>query len=483
MSSAVSLTIVGAVVLATVAFALMSMRRVPMTPQEYILGGRTFGAVFLWVLLAGEIYTSFTFLGAAGWAYGFGAPAFYIISYGSCAYIIGYFLLPAIWRVAKQHGLLTSPDFLVSRYNSRALGVFAALVQCALIVPYVTLQLTGLQILLSIAGYGIYDARVAAVAGFVLITAFVFATGLRGTAWASIIKDVLVLGALIFVGLAIPIGFFGSPAGMLTQLLRAHPTHLVLPSGAAPHGTIWFVTTVILAAIGFYMNPAGISATYSARDENVLRRNAVFLPLYQLVMLLVFMAGFSALLIVPGLHGQNVDRSFLLVVQHYYPPWILGFVCAAGALCALVPATSLLLGAAAVVSKNVLSDAFGIATGDRARVIATRALVVVIALFALLLWMHSGTTLVDLLLLYYNGITQFAPAFIAAFVWPRANVWGVSAGLVGGLAAAAYFTIANTNIFAINPGLLALAVNVTLVIVVSLATTRQGARASGAEPN
>ena len=128
------------------------VRRIKMDPQQYMVGGRSFGTIFLWVLLAGEIYTTFTFLGIAGLSYSQGAPAYYVMAYGVCAYLIGYFLAPAIWRVAKDANLLTGPDFFETRYNSRALGVAVALLWFAMIVPYVALQLSGLQILLRIAG-------------------------------------------------------------------------------------------------------------------------------------------------------------------------------------------------------------------------------------------------------------------------------------------------------------------------------------------
>ncbi|MBV8223163.1 MAG: sodium:solute symporter family protein, partial [Candidatus Eremiobacteraeota bacterium] len=282
--AAVALSIVAVVVFGTIAFASLSVRRINMNPHEYIVGGRSFGTIFLWVLLAGEIYTSFTFLGMAGWAYGFGAPAYYILAYGTCGYIIGYFLLPPIWRAGKERGLLTVGDFFADRYGSHALGAAVGAIGFFLLVPYVALQLSGLQNLLSVAGYGTYDATTAVAIGFVLIAAFVFLTGLRGTAWASIVKDALVLGAVVFAGIAIPVQFFGSPAGMIDQVLRAHPNTLVLAAGMAPRGTVWYVTTVALTAIGFYMGPQSFAAVYSARSENTLRRNAMLLPFYQIVM-------------------------------------------------------------------------------------------------------------------------------------------------------------------------------------------------------
>ncbi len=474
--AAIALSIVAVVVLGTILFALLAVGRVKMDPQQYIVGGRSFGTLFLWVLLAGEIYTTFTFLGIAGLSYSQGAPAFYIMAYGTVAYVIGYFLTPAVWRVGKARNLLTGPDFFETQYQSRALGVAIAVLQFVMIVPYVALQLSGLQILLRIAGYGAYDATISVCIAFLVLALFVFSAGLRGTAWASVVKDVFVLGAVTFAGLAIPIRFFGSPAALFDRVVHLHPQMLVLAPGGAFHGTVWYISTVLLSGIGFFMGPQSWNAVFSARSEDTLRRNAMLLPFYQCFLSLMIFAGLSAALIVPGLKGANVDQSFLLVVQHYYPSWILGFVAAAGALAALIPASALLLAGSSVITKNVLGDAFGLATSDRARTLLTRILVLVIAVLALGVWLTSQRTVVELLLLYYNGITQFMPGVVAAFLWRRANAWSVAAGLFTGLAVAVPLAALNINPWGVNPGFIALAANVAVLLIVSLSTRSANGR-------
>ncbi|HEY8296946.1 MAG TPA: sodium:solute symporter family protein [Candidatus Baltobacteraceae bacterium] len=466
-----ALTIVAAIVLGTIVFALFSVRRIKMDPQQYLVGGRSFGSLFLWILLAGEVYTSFTFLGAAGWAYGRGAPAFYILAYGTIGYTIGYFFLPAVWKIGKDRGLLTFPDFFLDRYGSKPLAIGIAILQFFLVVPYVTLQLSGLQTLLSIAGYGRYNATVAVGCSFILIALFVFTAGLRGTAWASIVKDAFVLGAVIFAGIFLPIHFFGSPAAMFDKVLAAQPHWFTLAPGASNQGVVWYISTVLLTSIGFYMGPHTINAVFSAKDGDALRRNAIFLPLYQLVLLLVFFAGFSALVLVPGL--KNVDQSFMIVVQRYYPAWVLGLVAGAGCLAALLPASALLLGAAGVFAKNVLGDGLNVATSDAARTLATRIMVIVIAAMSLIFWIFYNQTLVQLLLYYYNGVTQFMPGFVFALIWRRANAWAVGSGIVAGEIVVAYL-VANPAIptWGINPGFFALAVNVAVCVGVALLRPR-----------
>ncbi|MBV8147592.1 MAG: sodium:solute symporter family protein [Candidatus Eremiobacteraeota bacterium] len=461
-ASLIALAIVGLIVFGTIAFALGAVRRFRMDPQEFIVGGRSFGALLLWMLLAGEIYTSFTFLGAAGWAYGKGAPSYYIIVYLPLGYAFGYFFLPAVWRLGKMRGLMTWPDFLIDRYGSNALGASVAVLQFALIIPYVTLQLTGLQILLTIAGYGAYNANVAVAAAFSLITLFVFTAGLRGAAWASVVKDALVLGAAIFAGVYLPVHFFGSPANMITHVLAIKPHWLTLSSGGGLYGMTWFVSTVVLNGLGIFMFPQSAPSIFSAKDEATVRRNTIFMPLYTVVPVFVLLAGFTALLLVPGLQGPAADQSFLLVIQRYFPPWIVGVVCGAGCLAALLPASVLLLGAATVVSRNVLGHTRWV-----------RPTVLLCAALALVLWFFAKTTLVDLLLLVYNGITQLAPGVMLGLLWRRVNAWAVSAGLVAGEAIAISTLHAPTGPWGINAGLIALIVNALVCVAVTLLSPRR----------
>ncbi len=475
MNAVVSLAIVGLILAGAVGLGVWGVRRVQMDPQQLIVGGRSFGTLFLWVLLAGEIYSSFTFLGAAGWAYGKGAPAYYILCYGTLAYILSYYLGPRIWRVSREHGLLTGPDFFVAQYGSRGLGAWVSLVSVVFIVPYMTLQLSGIQTLLRLAGYDALDSTVAVGAAFVLIILFVFACGLRGVAWASLVKDALVLGGVVFAGVWLPIHFFGSPAAVIDQVAAAHPGWLTLSSDLSPRGTTWFVSTVVLTALGFYMWPQTMAALYSAHGEEPIRRNAVFLPLYQLMLLLVYFAGWTALLVIPGLQGAKADESFMLIVQRYYPPWVLGLVAAAGCLAGLVPAAVQLLAAASILSKNVLADQFGVAREGAAQTRTTRALVLVVAGAAFFFWLYEKTTLADLLLIAYNGITQLFPGVALSFGARRPSALAVGAGIGAGILVLVWAAASATaTVGGVNVGLAALAVN-----AVTIASVEVGERLLG----
>jgi solute:Na+ symporter, SSS family len=167
-----------------------------------------------------------------------GAPAFYIICYLTLGCAIGIFVLPFVWRVAQRHDLLTNADYFATCYQSRLLGFLAAAVGVVFLVPYITLQLTGIQILLRIAGYGSIDTTLAAGLAFALIVVFVLFGGLRGAAWASLVKDGLVLAAVMFAGIVLPTQFCGSPQNAIDQVLKLKPNWMTLVPGAGEFGTI-----------------------------------------------------------------------------------------------------------------------------------------------------------------------------------------------------------------------------------------------------
>lgn len=469
MASTVALGIAGAIVLAAGLVGYLGARGRLVNPQEYLVAGRSIGALLLWLLSAGEIYTTFTFLGVAGWVYGKGAPVFYILCYGPVAYIIGYFTLPLIWNAAKKFDLLTLGDFFAVRYTSKALGAVVALVGFAFLIPYVTLQLTGLQVLLGIAGYGAIDAQSAVFVAVLIMSLFVFATGLRGTAWTSVVKDALVLGGVAFAGIVLPMHFFGSPAAVIARVQAATPGWLTLKNAGTGYTAAWFVSTVLLQGVTFFLWPQSISATYSAKSAAALRRNAIFLPVYGIMLVLMLFAGLTALLLIPGLKGAEADKSFMLVVAKYYPPWVLGAIAGAGCLAALVPVSAQLLAAAGLVVKNVMEDALGWKAREAQRTMMMRVLVVVLAAAALTMWAFFKTTLVELLLIGYNGIAQFIPGVALAFAWRRATAWGIGVGIAAGLVVLATAAQEQT-LFGINTGAVALAANMIVAVLVSLAT-------------
>jgi solute:Na+ symporter, SSS family len=461
MKGWIALLIILFVIIGTIGFGIFGVRRIKMSPAQFILGGRSFGVIFLWLLSAGEVYTSFTFLGAAGWAYSRGAPAFYIICYLTISCITIFFYMPPIWRIARRRGLLTSADYFADRYQSPALGFLTALVGVVFLIPYITLQLTGIQILLHIAGYGAINSVLAAGGAFGLIISFVLISGLRGAAWASLIKDGLVLAGVIFAGIVLPIQFFGSPQAVIDKVLQVHPNWMTLVGLPENYGTLWFASTVLLSGLGGYVWPHAFASQLAAKGPDTIRRNAMILPVYQIMLLLVFFAGFTALLVKPGLKGPEVDQSFMLVVQEHYPAWLLGFVAGAGCLAGLVPASAQILAAASLLSRNLLP------AKEEQVTQRTRLYIIVLALLAFLLWVFNRVTLVGLLLIGYSGITQLFPGVVLSLRKQPPHALSIAIGIIVALVLLTVFAVQGTSvIYGANVGTVALALNVVCLFVI-----------------
>ncbi len=481
-----ALIIIVATIIGVLCLGLLARRGKDMDLEQWTVGGRGFGTVLVFVLMAGEIYTTFTFLGGSGFAYGHGAPALYILAYGCLAYVISYWLLPPIWRYAKQHRLIAQPDFFAHKYQSPALGVLVALVGIVALIPYLVLQLKGLGIIVDAAAYGAVSPTLAIWIGAAVVTAYVMVSGVRGSAWTAVVKDTLILTVVVFLGIYLPIHYYGGYGPMFSAIQAAKPNFLALP--AKGESIAWFDSTVLLTALGFYMWPHSFGSLFAAKEERAFRRNAVLLPLYQLILLFVFFVGFAAILKVPGLKGPEIDLSLLRLSVKSFDPWFVGVIGAAGVLTALVPGSMILIAAATLLANNIFRFVRPQATEDTVSRLA-KLLVPVIALISVIFTLRGGTTIVALLLMGYSFVTQLFPTLIASLL-PHNPVTceGAIAGIGVGVATVAVTTMTHTSVSTIfpalpealrdlNSGIVALILNMVAMGVVSAVTRRRAAYA------
>ena len=265
-----------------VCLGIRARRGKDMHLEEWTVGGRGFGAIFIFLLLAGEIYTTFTFLGGSGWAYGEGGAG--VLHPRLRVPGLRHVLLAAPRRLALRQGqppALSQADFFASKYESSALGVLVSLVAVVAMVPYLALQFKGLGLIVSEASYGAISATVAAIIGtrrrnrlrdhqrhprLCLDGRDQRHHGARGR---RVHGHLPAVRALRRVGRDVQAGH-----------RRQKPGFLILPEGTtAPRGSS---RRCCSPALGFYMWPHTFGATFTAENERVFRRNATFLPLYQL---------------------------------------------------------------------------------------------------------------------------------------------------------------------------------------------------------
>lgn len=472
-----ALPIIAASVVLVLALGVRARSGEEMSLEQWTVGGRGFGTLLVFLLMAGEIYTTFTFLGGSGWAYGKGGPAYYILCYITLAYVTSYWMLPPIWAYAKRHNLFSQPDFFAAKYESPLLGMLVALVGIVALVPYMVLQLKGLGIIVATASYGIVPSALAVWIGAATVTAYVMVSGVRGSAWTAVIKDVMILFVVLFLGIYLPLHYHGGFTAMFEAIETAKPGFLALPErGQSP---VWFASTTLLTALGAYMWPHTFASLYTAKEAGAFRRNAVILPIYQLINLFVFFVGFAAILQVPGLTGSEVDLSLFRLAIQSFPPWFVGIIGATGVLTALVPGSMILMAGATLLANNLYRPLRPGMT-DAATARLAKLMVPALALVCVGFTLQGGETIVQLLLLGYSFVTQLFPALLASLLPsnPLTRA-GAIAGIVAGVATVTVLTLGGITIGALipalpaplqdlNTGIAALGLNLLAATLVSL---------------
>ena len=453
--AAIAITIFGVAMVGTLGLGIAAGRGRDTNVEEWSVGGRSFGVILTWVLLAGESYTSFSYLGAAGWAYGYGAPILYLVGYLATGYAVVYLFAPMVWSYAKRHNLISVSDILAHRFQSRRFGLVIAAVATIGLLPYVQLQIQGMGLVVSAMSYGEIGLKTASVIGFVVSAGFVLVSGLRGSAWVSVLKDTLVILTIGFLAVYLPLKLFGGYGDLFARLRTERPEWLTLPGNESPGlGVLWFMSTCVLNGIAFMVFPNFVAGYLGSKSANTIRRNAIFLPMYSLLLLVPVLLGMAALFVVPNL--ETDDLALLTMVTQELPAWIVALVGVAGALSAIVPMAVFML---------CIGTLWGTKSVRRARMV-----VIASGLVALAGALLVPDALVRLSVLSYEGIAQLVPPLVGGLLWRRMTVQGALAGLLVGEAIVAPLALSGNDPFlGINAGLIGLVANAIVNVVVSKA--------------
>lgn len=425
---------------------LMARKGRTMSLEEYSIGGRKFGTIFVFLLMAGEIYTTSTLLGISGFSYNKGALAYYILCYATMAYIISYFMLPPIWQYAKDNKIISQSHYFSHRFSNKALGIFIAVVGVMAILPYTVLQLKGLGIIVNIASGGSISSNASVILGGVIIASYVIVSGIRGSVWIAALKDILATIITIFLGFYLPYHYFDGVENMFKALSQAKANFIIF---ANKDDIIWFQTTALFSAMGFFVWPHSFFSAFTAKSKKVIKRNAIIFPTYALTLLLIFFVGFSAIMVIPGLSGTDTDLALLKLSQKTFSPFVMGIIGATGFLIAIVPGSVFLT----VVSMLIANDIYRPMrknTSDSHIAILARFSIPILTIIVVLLTIYGGKTIVSLFLLGYGFVSQLFPAVVFSIFKksnksPFINDKGIFAGVSVGV-----FMVIIGNIYDIN---------------------------------
>jgi SSS family solute:Na+ symporter len=314
---------------------------------------------------------------------------FFAVPYTIVVYPLIFIFMPRLWSVSHRNGYVTPADFVRGRYDSRLLALAVALTGIVATMPYIALQLVGIQAVLDTMGLGgkgnWFVRDLPLIIAFAVLAAYTYSSGLRAPALIAFVKDTLIYLVIIvaIVYVAVKIGFggvFNAAEAKLHKPAKAGtPTGVFIPS----HTTYWaYATLAFGSALALFMYPHSVTAVLSGRSRNVIRRNAAILPTYSLMLGLLALLGFAAIYKKTSVIGQDGKPNAQLAVPHFFdqvfPSWFAGVAFAAIGIGALVPAAIMSIAAANLFTRNVYREFFerGASPAREARVAKITSLVV-----------------------------------------------------------------------------------------------------------
>ncbi|HYM42406.1 MAG TPA: sodium:solute symporter [Steroidobacteraceae bacterium] len=334
--------------------------------HEWGLAGRRFGTLVTWFLVGGDLYTAYTFVAVPALAFGAGAVAFFAVPYTIVVYPLLFLVFPRLWHVCHKHGYITAGDFVRGRYGNRWLALAITITGIVATMPYIALQLVGLQVVLG--GLGLSGTGLAAdlplVIAFLILAAFTYSSGLRAPASIAIVKDILIYITAFAAVIAIPMqlgGFSKVFAGV------PHEKLLLAVPGAHTTGAYGAYATLALgSALALLLYPHSLTAILSANSGRTVRRNAALLPGYSFMLGLLALVGFFALgagvnklpEFAAGFKEFGNNYAVPALFLHSFPEWFVGVAFAAIGIGALVPAAIMSIAAANLYTRNIHREFF-----------------------------------------------------------------------------------------------------------------------------
>lgn len=447
--------------------------------EEWGLGGRRFGAFVSWCLIGGDFYTAYTIIAVPSLVFATGADGFFALPFTILVYPIVFVLMPRLWSFCKVHGLLTTADFARFRYNSPALEVCIALTGVIALLPYIALQMLGMEVAIGMAwpvSRSGLSQLVPLLTAFGVLTGFTFTSGLKAPARLAFLKDAMIYLVVIAATYLIPrrLGGYGHIFSAAELRFATHAGSLILPAG---HFTS-YATLAVGSALAAFMYPHTVTSVLSARDRGTIQKNAVLLPAYTVLLGMLALTGLMA----AAVHIQVGDAKLAVpaLLARFFPPWFVGFCGAAIMVAALVPASIMAIAAANLCTRNILPLLRKVqAAASDTRTAQWVATVVLILAFALL-FLVPVTFATDLQLLGGIWILQTFPA-VALGLWrTRLNAPGLLCGWIISVPLASWMALRGGTVqttvslaldghrWSVYIGLVALAFNLAVSFAVSL---------------
>ena len=415
--------------------------------HEWGLGGRRFGTIVTWFLLGGDLYTAYTFIAVPALVFGKGAMGFFAVPYTILIYPILYLVFPRLWAIAHARGHVTAADFVRDHFGSRMLALAVALTGIVATMPYIALQLVGMEVVIGALGFpaGGLVGHLPLIIAFIILAAFTYTSGLRAPALIAIVKDMLIFVTVFAAIVLIPakLGGYGAIFASVPQ----EKLTLAPPEGASLGSYSAYATLALGSALALFLYPHSMTGILSASNGNVIRRNAALLAAYSFILGLIALLGYMA--IAAGVdkdpayaagfaqYGPNFAVPALFLAS--FPSWFVGIAFASIAIGALVPAAIMSIACANLFTRNLYKEFLSpdCTQAEEATMAKIVSLIVKVGAVVFILALPRDYA-IQLQLLGGIWIIQLLPAILLGLYTRWCSAQALLVGWVAGLAVGTY---------------------------------------------
>ncbi len=375
--------------------------------DEWGLGGRQFGTWITWFLVGGDFYTAYTVIAVPALVYAAGAYGFFALPYTILVYPIVFLIMPRLWAVAARAGHVTAADVVHAQYGSRPLELAVALSGVLATMPYIALQLIGMEVVIKALGL---TGEIPLIVAFAILALYTYSAGLRAPALIAFVKDIMIYVVVIAAVAIIPmrLGGYGAVFAAAEAGFKAKGVGgtLLVP------GQYWAYASLALgSALAAFMYPHTLTGIFASKSGDTIRKNAVLLPAYTLLLGLIALLGYMAY--AAGVKPATANEVVPALFKAVFPGWFAGFAFAAVAIGALVPAAVMSIGAANLFTRNFWKAYIdpAISPAGEAAVARTTSLVVKLGALGFILFLDNSIAL-NLQLLGGLWILQTFPSVV-----------------------------------------------------------------------
>ncbi len=444
--------------------------------DEWGLGGRQFGTWITWFLVGGDFYTAYTVIAVPALVFSAGAYGFFALPYTILVYPFIFLVMPKLWEYAAAGGHVTAADVVGARYGSRALELAVAITGLLATMPYIALQLVGMQVVIGALGL---VGEVPLAIAFVILALYTYSAGLRAPALIAFVKDIMIYIVVLVAVAVIPahLGGYGAVFASAQTAFAAKGSGGILlkPAQMLPYASL-----ALGSALAAFMYPHTLTGVFASKSADTIRKNAILLPAYTLLLGLIALLGYMAY--AAGIDPKTAPTSVVpALFDAIFPQWFTGFAFAAVAIGALVPAAVMSIGSANLFTRNVWKAYVDPAVTPAGEAQVAKITSLVVKLGALLcIFFLQTKDVIDLQLIGGLVILQTFPSVVFGLFTRRFRAEGLLAGWAVGIAGGSWLVVADGlkpvhpivlggATYGVYVGLLALAVNIVVAAAVSLA--------------